>query len=131
MKEIPGKLGWFPELCDIDPQKRIHEWAEATFGSATYVRHLFDRVKAEMKELDEEIDIQGFTSTILEAKQNNAFMEKIKSECADVVITLFRFAGALGFDLLNEVHRKQSINEIRKWRSHGDGTGQHIKNTEA
>jgi NTP pyrophosphatase (non-canonical NTP hydrolase) len=67
---------------------------------------------------------------VLRAQQDFHLMDKLKGEAADIAITLFRFAGALGFDLLEEVERKQAINEKRKWKRHGDGTGQHIKNTD-
>jgi len=139
--EIPGKQGWHDDglLGDVvidrasvvpDPQSRIHEWAELTFGSATHLKPLYTRTYSEFLELADEVNILGPEATIDGVKMNPKAMNILKGECADVAITLFRFAGALGFDLLEEVHTKQSINERRKWRRHGDGTGQHIKNTE-
>ena len=111
----------------FDMQARIHEWAETVFGSASHIAPLYRRVLDELGELDEEMEM-NMGLTVGEVRENPAAVKHIKDECADVVITLFRLAGSLGFDLLEEVGRKQSINEGRRWRSHGDGTGKHIKN---
>lgn len=107
-------------------QRRVHEWAETVFGSATKVAPLWKRVLDEVQELMDEMDFVT-TWTVKGVQDNPIAMRKIKSECADIVITLLRFAGALGFDLMEEVDKKQSINEGRNWESHGDGTGKHIK----
>ena len=136
--EVPGKQDWYDDgLGDVIidrvpvvpyPQSRIHEWAELEFGSAVNVCPILSRIEAEVEELAQEVLMSD--ALISKVTSNPKQMKMIKGECADVAITLFRFAGALGFDLLEEVHTKQSINERRKWRRHGDGTGQHIKNTE-
>lgn len=131
MYEIPGKKGWYFDkegLLPVDVQQRIHEWAELTFGSATETLPLINRVESEFVELQEVIDLSHIS--IWEVKSDPHMMKDIKNECADIAITLFRLAGSLGFDLLHEVDVKQTINEGRKWKRHGDGTGQHIKNEE-
>lgn len=111
-------------------QTRIHEWAELVFGSATHARPLLDRVKQELDELEETLLFNDVNPTIAHHQLNAGTMKSIRNELADVAITLFRLAGSYGIDLLEEVDRKQGINEERKWKRHGDGTGQHIKNTE-
>jgi len=132
MYEVPGKLGWYFDeegLLPVDIQARIHEWAEMTFGSATSIEPLFVRIINELSELEKVVDLCSDES-LYEIKQDHHTMKLLKGECADIAITLFRLAGALGFDLLAEIDRKQTINEGRKWRRHGDGTGQHIQNEE-
>ncbi len=110
-------------------QQRIHEWAEQVFGSATHPMPLFRRIQDELHELKDELEIHGVTQTINSIKMMPTMRQLIAKECADVAITLFRFCGALGIDLLEEVEKKQTVNEERKWQAHGDGTGQHIKHT--
>lgn len=109
-------------------QERIHEWAEHVFGSATRINPLYKRIREEFDELDDEIAMASFEGNLSEIRTNPKLVSSIAKEAADVAITLFRFCGVLGIDLLDEVEKKQSINEERKWEAHGDGTGHHVKN---
>lgn len=111
-----------------DIQQRIHEWAEVTFGSANHPYPLYKRIKDELDELNDELGLYGVQQTIHSIQTLPSVKTRIAKECADVAITLFRFCGALGIDLLSEVEKKQDINESRRWVAHGDGTGKHIKN---
>ena len=91
-----------------EDQTSICAWADSTFGPA--------KIDASFKRFLIEVD-----------ELATAPFEKVPSECADVLITLYRVAHVAGFDLQAEVDRKMSINRARKWRSNGDGTGQHIR----
>jgi NTP pyrophosphatase (non-canonical NTP hydrolase) len=50
----------------------------------------------------------------------------MKGECADVVITMFRVAEMLGFDLQKAIDSKMAINRERKWRVSPEGIGYHV-----
>jgi len=109
-------------------QERIHEWAEITFGSPTHLAPLHKRVLSEVDELNQEVGMLGEGLLLKQLRSMLVTRRRIGQECADIVITLFRLCGAIGVDLMDEVDKKQTVNEGRKWRSFGDGTGQHIKN---
>jgi NTP pyrophosphatase (non-canonical NTP hydrolase) len=98
----------------IETQHTICSWADKTFGYAGYEASL----RRMLKEIDE-----------LKTLKFNEFKDadKIADECADVLITLYRIANVLNFDLHSCVDHKMEINRSRKWKSNGDGTGQHIK----
>ena len=114
-----------PPFYDI--QERIHEWAETTFGSANHPYPLYRRIQDELDELKEELEIHGTQQSMHSVRTLESVRGRVAKECADVAITLFRFCGAAGIDLLSEVEKKQDVNESRKWVAHGDGTGKHIK----
>lgn len=113
-----------------DIQQRIHEWAETVFGKASHPMPLYNRIVDEVEELREELEIHGVQQTIHSIRVMPGLKERIAKECADVAITLFRFCGSLGIDLLVEVEKKMDVNESRRWTSNGDGTGKHITNEE-
>ena len=92
-------------------QKRIGEWRQITFGTP-HVDALHRRAREEMAEFQDVIHHNKFATM---------------KEAADVVVTLFALAEYEGFDLLTAVERVQDQNELRRWKRHGDGTGQHIK----
>jgi hypothetical protein len=83
----------------------IAQWCEETFGPIQPER-IVSRAGEEMDELRAE-------PTRVE-------------EAADVVICLARYPG-----LWEAVERKMAVNRARKWRLMGDGTGYHVKPTEA
>ena len=91
-----------------EDQTTICVWADLTFGPST--------VEASLRRCL--VEVREFAAAPLGA---------LPAEAADVLITLYRVAHCAGFDLQAEVDRKMSINRARKWRSNGDGTGQHIK----
>ena len=98
-----------------ETQATIVKWADETFGIAT-IEVCFYRMLSEHKELVEAMERGDYDSA--------------RGECADVYVTLVRLADYLGVPLHEEVDRKMAINRARKWRSNGDGTGQHIKDGE-
>ena len=53
--------------------------------------------------------------------------EKVPSEAADVDICLKAFAYDHEIDLQAETDSKMKVNRARRWKSNGDGTGQHVK----
>jgi len=55
----------------------------------------------------------------------------VPAEAADVLIVLFGVAGMRRFDLDAEVDKKMAINRARTWAPRGDGTGYHVKGSEA
>ena len=98
----------------IENQKTINEWADKEFGDIT-LDTAIERMVKEVIEL-EDIDLDNTNSP-----------EQVSDECADILITLYRIVGCAGFDLHACVDHKMEINRGRKWKSNGDGTGQHIK----
>lgn len=91
-----------------ETQKTIDDWANNTFGYID-INTSIDRMLQEVEEL------------------KLATPEQVEEECADILITLYRVASAIGYDLHACVDHKMQINRGRKWKSNGDGTGQHIK----
>ena len=98
----------------IESQKTVCDWADATFGHCTNIVSI-ERMLKEVDELK------------LAMKEDPDDFHKISNECADILITLYRIADCYGFDLRSCVDHKMDINRHRKWKSNGDGTGQHIK----
>lgn len=98
----------------LETQYTICDWANKTFGFAG----LNASVERMLKEVEELKAIK-----LTEMKDG----EKIADECADILITLYRIADVLGYNLHATVDYKMEINRGRKWKSNGDGTGQHIK----
>lgn len=97
-----------------ETQNSIVLWADSTFGSCD-VDAASRRALQEISEL--EIELEGYPEQ----------SKRVAGEMADVVITLYRLATCLGFDLHDEIDRKMVVNRERKWTSNGDGTGQHVK----
>ncbi len=97
-------------LRDED-QNTITDWANRTFGEGAY--------EAVCKRAVDEI--QEFLQAVADDRRAG-----VKAEMPDVLITFFRLAAVLGFDLLESVDDKMAVNRLRRWKSNGDGTGQHI-----
>lgn len=103
----------------MENQATVAEWADATFGPTTPWR-AFERMQKEYWELRDKVYAIG-------ANEGDAFsLEDARAECADVLITLYRVAEALGCDLAVEVDRKMEINRKRKWVVDANGHGQHV-----
>ena len=102
LKKTLIEMGMYRE----ETQKSICEWADTTFGETTPDAAI-DRCVKEMEEFDK------------------ADAEHVANEAADVVITLYRVAQVMGFDLLEAVDLKMRVNRGRTWTKNGDGTGQH------
>jgi hypothetical protein len=98
----------------FETQSTISEWAETTFGYCKREAAI-NRMLQEVEEL-KKIDLYNLDS-----------FNKMSDECADILITLYRIADCYSFDLHKKVDHKMAINRGRKWKSNGDGTGQHIK----
>ena len=98
----------------IETQHTICDWADKTFGYAGVDSSIARMVK-EVEELK--------AIKVTEWKD----YDKVADECADILITLYRIMGVIGFNLHSCVDHKMEINRGRKWKSNGDGTGQHIK----
>jgi NTP pyrophosphatase (non-canonical NTP hydrolase) len=101
-----------------ESQRSINDWATESFGepitgSYIYINSAADRACEEMHEFRQAV-LSGLNQDIIE-------------EAADVVITLYRLASIMGYDLHDQIDRKMAINRHRKWTAHGDGTGHHIK----
>ena len=86
----------------------VCDWANETFGSCP-IRSAINRAIDEMEEF------------IVKAKDGLHQLELL-DEAADVCITLYRLPG-----IREAINKKMAINRQRKWKSNGDGTGQHIK----
>ena len=83
-------------------QRRIHDWANLTFGECSPENALY-RFDQELPE----------------------FFEDPDKEACDLLILLMRYAAVRGFDLMQSALDKQAINESRTWITKGDGVGQH------
>jgi hypothetical protein len=93
-----------------ETQRTICDWADNTFGFTT-PNSAINRMLQEVREVEWHKP------------------DELADECADVLITLYRVADTFNFDLHACVDHKMEINRGRKWKSNGDGTGQHIKET--
>ena len=104
--------------------KSIQDWAWSTFGRADPVR-TFERAGEEWDELTDEFFPFSSRETALEPWHHiNA--ENVATEAADVIITLLNIEG-----VPEAIDAKMAKNRARKWQVMGDGTGYHIKETEA
>jgi NTP pyrophosphatase (non-canonical NTP hydrolase) len=97
----------------METQKSISEWAIKTFGQPITTDIIFDRFMSEITELSERFS-------------DCRDPEYLKDECADCLIILYQFCQESGFDLHDAVDQKMTINRNRKWKTKGDGVGQHI-----
>lgn len=92
-----------------ETQQTITTWADETFGPCTAKRAVA-RMIEEMAECQEGVNVTGTW----------------RDECADVLITLYRVASIVGFDLHEAVDAKMHVNRQRLWGVRGDGTGYHL-----
>lgn len=92
------------------PQSVV-EWIDATFGNVSRSRYA-TRANEEMAEL-------------LTAVTDGTTDEKIREECADVVICLMKVCAMHGGDLQSEINKKMAINRARKWKFDASGCGYH------
>jgi hypothetical protein len=73
-----------------------------------------------LEEIDELTDLKGVDPSLIE------FGLKVRDECADIIITMFRVAEKLDFDLLKAVDCKMALNRERKWKVSPQGIGYHV-----
>ncbi len=97
---------------------RLGEWAVITFGPAK-AEALRRRIVQELDELQEELLGEPGTGVVL--------AHRIEKEMGDVLVTMLVYAHHTGIDMGAVLEKVQSLNESRKWKRHGDGTGQHVK----
>lgn len=98
-----------------ETQKTISEWGVKTFGYPKSPEFILRRMLVECKELEEKLD----------AGEQNC--EKLADEVADIFIVGYQGFTTLGFDAHACIDHKMDINRHRKWKLHGDGTAQHVK----
>lgn len=101
------------EEVKYETQHTITKWARETFGKAVDFSRMIDRAREEFDELDL-------------AVQQKKPVERLAMEMADVLIVLYNAASIISIDLAAGVRKKMVINRLRKWKSRGDGTGQHL-----
>lgn len=94
-----------------EDQATITAWQEESFGPTTPWR-AFERMQKEYWELRDAVYV-GDTASAM-------------SECADVLITLYRVAELLGCDLHAAVNAKMAVNRTRQWVVDDNGHGQHV-----
>ncbi len=119
----------------------VGEWAINQFGRPTplaVLRRMCDEVLEGM-----EVCVVGNEATRtmfkafrmgLDHLDNYAHTERaqlqlstlIAEEIADANIVSFHAMAILGHDSAREITNKMEINRRRKWKSNGDGTGQHV-----
>lgn len=100
------------EMCKLESQASISQWADETFGPAGSNVRVAARANEEMAEL-------------IRALAVNENHPKAAEEMADVVIIFMRLATRLGVDLLEQVEAKMKINRRRQWQLDGTGHGYH------
>jgi NTP pyrophosphatase (non-canonical NTP hydrolase) len=96
-----------------ETQKSISTWGIKTFGMPTNPKKIVERFVEEVIELDTK-------------SSKPSHVEEIIDECADCLVVLYQVATAYGFDLHEAVNIKMKINRVRKWKTSGEGVGQHI-----
>jgi len=108
-----------------DPQKEISNWRKLTFGvpSGDKPTLIGNQIKRMLKELDE---LKAASQDLLLA-DTEYLRNCVKKEMCDVLVTMFSVADEMEFVLLLEVLYVHWTNMNREWKSHGDGTGQHVK----
>ena len=95
----------------VEDQQSVTAWQRETFGE-TSAWHAYLRAQKEFLELGDALAAGR--------------ADVAPAECADVLITLYRVADALGADLKTEVDKKMAINRARKWAVDPTGNGQHV-----
>jgi hypothetical protein len=105
-------------------QQRVGQWADKTFGPEIGLTRIW-RIIQEMDEAygaAQDLIEQGVLTPPLEYA--------LRKEIADVVVTIMAAYHHRGWDILSDVVQVQAQNEERKWKTNGDGTGQHVKEEE-
>jgi NTP pyrophosphatase (non-canonical NTP hydrolase) len=96
-------------------QQRIAEWFRDAGGNVTALNSA-KRAEVEMRELIEALE--------------SGDMAHAREEAADVCLALMITAQCGGFDLLDAVSWKHSINKKRRWRVDENGCLSHIKGSD-
>lgn len=96
-------------------QRAVVKWFQSN-GGDTDTLNAFKRALEEFREL------------LVSVEEGD--MEHAREEAADVALCLLLASEYAGFDLLEAVRWKQTINDIRKWTVGGFGTLFHVKGTD-
>lgn len=103
-----------------ETQRTISDWGVQTFGYPKSPKHITDRMLEEVEELKQVIEAGNFGTQFS--------YERLADECADIYIVMVQMMDTIGYDLHACIDHKMHINRHdRKWKLHGDGTAQHIK----
>jgi NTP pyrophosphatase (non-canonical NTP hydrolase) len=96
-------------------QQQVAEWFHGEGGSVTALNSA-KRAEVEMKELIEAME--------------SGDMAHAREEAADVCLALMITAQTAGFDLMDAVAWKHSINKMRRWRVDENGCLYHVKGSD-
>lgn len=127
MAQSIDKLIGETKSMSIESQRSIVDWADHTFGKVLDPLTSGSRAASEMKEFIGKLNEALSDRETSQAALPYIHFGELCSEAADIVICLYRMVDGMGADLGSEIDRKMAINRQRQWRSHGDGTGQHIR----
>lgn len=92
----------------------IREWALETFGEWDSHGDIYDRAAEELAEFEDQLFGGGSPESVAE-------------EIADLIIVLSQLPAKYGIDVFETVDEKMALNRRRKWRTSGDGFGQHVE----
>ena len=114
---------WFSDFIE-----RVGEWRVLTFGRVKG-NALERRIVTEMDELKHELlrVEQVIHSDHFITYDDKRDKQRILKEMCDVIVTICAWVWENKMDLIQGLDEVQSLNEQRRWRRFGDGTGQHIK----
>ena len=96
-----------------ETQQSIVSWQDTTFGKPHSLGISVARLNKEMGEL-------------IEAVALGKSLDKIATECADVLVVLYGVIDQTGYGLHFKVDEKMQVNRERSWYIDGTGHGQHI-----
>jgi hypothetical protein len=113
-------------MAEDETQTSIGLWADETFGRSTPDAR-FNRF------LKEVIECRALFTPAPRRwwrrrpkLKPEISLQHLADELADIQITLYGVAFCAGINLVQATNIKMSINRSRKWKRHGDGTGQHL-----
>lgn len=93
-----------------ETQETISKWGRETFGPPDSPERIAARLNEEFAE---------FMNAVL-------LGEDVESEAADILVVLYQYAQAKGFDLHEATDAKMLVNRARKWKVGEGGVGQHV-----
>lgn len=126
----------------LEDQNSVSEWAIKQFGVPTplaVLRRMCDEVLEGMElcVIENEATRTMFKAMRMGLNHLDKYelpktwhtpdlIGEIAEELADASIVGYHAAGILGIVMVDEITRKMDINRRRRWKSNGDGTGQHV-----
>jgi NTP pyrophosphatase (non-canonical NTP hydrolase) len=109
----------------IENQKTISDWATSVFGEPKSIVTIARRALDEMGELLIKAGAIEVWESVEDIPVDEEY-EGLASEAADVTIILMQLCEMVGLDLLEEIDIKMKKNRERKWKTDGNGVGQHV-----